>query len=82
MRLQVNRRAELIQLAVAGYLTFVVMEDEDQVRLSRTTRELFLEELALKINVEKRTFTEAQLTTFAEEMSKRTKRCFWYSCKI
>jgi hypothetical protein len=69
--LQVNRRAELIQLAVAGYLSFVVMEDEDPIRLSRTTRELFLAELALKINVEKSTFTESQLITFAEEMSKR-----------
>ena len=69
--LQVNRRAELIQLAVAGYLSFVVMEDEDPIRLSRTTRELFLAELALKLNVEKLTFTEAQLTAFAEEMSNR-----------
>lgn len=47
------------------------MEDEDQIRLSRTTRELFLAELALKINVEKRRFTEAELTTFAEEMSNK-----------
>ena len=47
------------------------MVDEDPIRLSRTTRELFLAELALKLNVEKLTFTEAQLTAFAEEMSNR-----------
>jgi nucleoside phosphorylase len=69
--LQVNRRAELIQLAVAGYLSFVVAEDEDPIRLSRTTRESFLAELSLKINVEKLTFTEAQLIKFAEEMSNK-----------
>jgi nucleoside phosphorylase len=70
--LQVNRRAELIELAVAGYLSFVVSEDmEPIIKLSRTTREKFLAELALLIRVEGRSFTEAQLTAYADEFSKK-----------
>lgn len=70
--LQVNRRAELIELAVAGYLSFVVSEDsEPLIKLSRTTREKFLAELAFQMSVEGRSFTESSLTIYAEQFSKR-----------
>ena len=70
--LQVNRRAELIELAVVGYLSFVVSEDSEPIiKLSRTTREKFLAELAFLMRVKGRTFTEAQLTAYAEEFSKK-----------
>jgi nucleoside phosphorylase len=69
--LQANRRAELIELAVAGYLSFVVAEDVGPVSLSRTTREKFLTELAYEIKVEAREFTEAALTTYAESFAKK-----------
>ena len=67
--LQVNRRAELIELAVAGYLSFVVSEDLEPIARSRTTREKFLAELAVSIKAERRSFTEAQLTTYAEQFA-------------
>ena len=69
--LQANRRAELIELAVAGYLSFVVAEDKEPVALSRTTREKFLAELAFSMHVGQHTYTEAQLTAYAEEFAKR-----------
>lgn len=50
--LQANRRAELIQLAVDGFLTFVVADDTADVNLSRTTRSRFLRHLVVKIRVE------------------------------
>lgn len=55
--LQANRRAELIQLAVDGFLLLVVAADKASVKLSRTTRERFLRILVTEIKVEKRTLT-------------------------
>ena len=46
--LQANRRAELVQLAVDGFLTFVVADNKADVTLSRTTRACFLRSLAVK----------------------------------
>ena len=69
--LQANRRAELIELAVAGYLTFVVADDREPVTLSRTTREKFLTELAFRIRAQGKTFTEVELTAFAAEFAKK-----------
>lgn len=46
-----NHRGELIQLAVDGLLSFAVVFDESVVKLSRTTREEFLAELAYEIKV-------------------------------
>jgi nucleoside phosphorylase len=46
--LQANRRAELIQLAVDGFLTFVVAGDTANVTLSRTTRARFLRRLVVE----------------------------------
>jgi hypothetical protein len=69
--LQANRRAELIELAVAGYLSFVVAEDKEPIALSRKTREKFLAEIVFLIRVECKSFTESQLTTYAEAFAKK-----------
>ncbi len=59
--LQANRRSELIQLAMTGFLTFIVAGDKADVALSRSTRERFLRRLVVEMNVEKRTFDQAKL---------------------
>jgi len=69
--LRANRRAELIELAVAGYLSFVVALDDQPVALSRKTREKFLTLLAFEIKVNKRTFTEAELIDYTTDFAKR-----------
>jgi hypothetical protein len=69
--LQANRRGELIELAVAGYLSFVVAEDVEPIALSRKTREKFLTELAYSINAEGHLLTEAGLTTYTEAFAKK-----------
>lgn len=67
--LQANRRAELIQLAVDGFLTFLVAEDRADVSLSRTTRSRFLRMLAIELRVEKKNLSQADLINFAREFS-------------
>jgi len=67
--LQANRRSELIQLAVDGFLTFVVAGDMDDVALSRTTRARFLQLLVVEIHVEKRTFNQVQLVRRVQEFA-------------
>lgn len=69
--LQANRRAELIQLAVAGYLSFVVSEDDQPVALSRTTREKFLSSLVVALHVKKKNFNEADLVAFVDEFRRK-----------
>jgi nucleoside phosphorylase len=69
--LRANRRAELIELAVAGYLSFVVAQDDEPLTLSRTTREKFLTLLAFEMKVKKRTFSEDEVIAFASEFAKR-----------
>jgi nucleoside phosphorylase len=69
--LHANRRAELISLAVAGFLSFVVADDKAPILLSRTTREVFLRNLIFAIKVEKRKFTRADLISFTEEFTKK-----------
>jgi len=64
-----NRRSELIQLAVDGFLSYIVAEDTDPIRLSRSKRSQFLRRLVVEIKVEKRTFDQAQLVSYAESMS-------------
>ncbi len=59
--LQANRRSELIQIAVEGFLTFIVAGDRADVALSRSTRERFLRRLVIDMNVEKRTFDQVAL---------------------
>ena len=67
--LQANRRAELIQLAVDGFLTFVVAGDKAKVKLSRTTRTKFLRSIATEIHLEKRTFNQVELIEFAKSFA-------------
>ncbi|MCW5688492.1 MAG: hypothetical protein KIT76_08110 [Pseudolabrys sp.] len=69
--IQVNRRAELIQLAVDGYLTFVVAGDRASVQLSRTTRLRFLRKLAAAINIEKRSFDHGSLIAFTADFASK-----------
>lgn len=69
--LQANRRSELIQLAVTGFLTFVVAGDKADVALSRSTRERFLRRLVIDMNVEKRTFDQAALIQQVKDFAAR-----------
>jgi nucleoside phosphorylase len=69
--IQANQRAELIQLAVDGLLSFVVAFDESPVKLSRTTREEFLSDLAFEIRVEKRTYSKDNLYSYVREFAAR-----------
>jgi hypothetical protein len=67
--LQANRRAELIQLAVDGFLTFIVADDSSDVNLSRTTRSRFLRKLAVSLNLEKRSYAQSELIEFTKAFS-------------
>jgi nucleoside phosphorylase len=67
--IEANQRAELIQLAVDGLLSFVVAFDESIVKLGRTTREEFLSNLAFEIRVEKRSYSKDGLITFVREFA-------------
>ncbi|MDG5751954.1 hypothetical protein P8R33_12620 [Qipengyuania sp. XHP0211] len=69
--LNANRRSELIQLAVVGFLTFLVAGDQADINLGRTTRERFLRKLVVEMRLEKRNFDEAELVTFAKEFADR-----------
>lgn len=69
--IQANHRAELIQLAVDGLLSFVVAFDRSAVKLSRTTREEFLSDLAFQIRVEGRKFSKSELYTYVREFGER-----------
>lgn len=51
--LEANKRSELLQLAVDGYMSVVVSEDKSFVSLSRTKRTEFLSEVAKSIHVDK-----------------------------
>lgn len=68
--LHANRRAELIELAVNGFLMFVVASDRSDVILSRTTRSRFLRKLAYEINVSKNRFTHEELVAYTKAVSK------------
>ncbi len=69
--LNANRRGELIQLAVAGYLSFIVASDKGKIVLSRTTREDFLTRLAFDMHVNDRVFSPESLVTYVEEVGNR-----------
>lgn len=69
--IEANHRAELIQLAVDGLLSFVVAFDESSVKLGRTTREEFLTEVAFLTNVEGKPFSKGALYGFAREFGER-----------
>ncbi len=69
--LQANRRSELIQLAVDGFLTFIVAGDKADVALGRTTRSRFLRNLTVEIKLEKRSFDQAELIAFTQDFADR-----------
>lgn len=68
--IQANRRAELMELAVAGFLIFVVADDNASVQLSRTTRSRFLQSLLVEMWVEKQTFSHAELIKFTSDFAR------------
>ncbi|NTC83010.1 hypothetical protein [Agrobacterium tumefaciens] len=67
--LKANRRAELLQIAVGGFLSFVVAGDKDDVVLSRTTRETFLKKFVYNTVFLKERFDEAALVTFVKQFA-------------
>ena len=67
--LHANQRAELIQLAVDGFLTIVVADDHSKVALSRTTRARFLSDLTEEIHIHGRSFNSSDLVQFVETFS-------------
>lgn len=70
--LNANRRGELIQLAVDGFLTHVVASDTEPGRLSRTTRAEFLRKYIRYAKIEKRTLTRDNLISITRsEFEKR-----------
>lgn len=69
--LQANRRSELIQLAVDGFLTFLVAGDKADVTLSRTTRARFLRKLVVEMHVEKKEFSQAEVVEFTKNFAQR-----------
>ena len=69
--LQANRRSELIQLAVDGFLTFIVAGDKADVALSRTARARFLRNLTVEMKLEKRSFDQAELVAFTKTFAER-----------
>lgn len=69
--IEANQRAELIQLAVDGLLSFVVAFDESKVKLSRTTREEFLSNLAFELRVNKMKMSRDDLYTYALAFAER-----------
>ena len=67
--MQANRRTELMQLGVDGFLTFLVAGDQAKITLSRTTRSRFLRQLVLELNVNKKNFNEAALVEYTAEFA-------------
>ena len=69
--LQANRRAELLEIAVVGYLSYIVADDQEPIALSRKTREKFLSELAFSMRAKGKIYSDTELTTYAEAFAKR-----------
>lgn len=63
--LDANRRSELLELAVAGFLTFAVAGDNSEVRLSRTTRKNFLMKLLGHMELDGQQFDSSAVTELA-----------------
>lgn len=68
--LEANRRGELIQLAVDGYLTHVVSIDAEKGRLSRTTRAEFLRRVIRETKLEKLPLAMDRLLAMADDFFK------------
>lgn len=69
--LQANRRSELIQLAVDGFLTFIVAGDKADVALGKKARSRFLRNLTVEMMLEKRSFDQAELIAFTKVFADR-----------
>lgn len=69
--IQVNRRAELMELAVVGFLSFVVAGDRASVQLSRKTRERFLKQLVVDIRVHNNSYDEPALIAYVQAFAKQ-----------
>ncbi|KAB0566117.1 hypothetical protein [Brucella pituitosa] len=67
--LKANRRSELLQLAVGGFLSFVVAGDKDDVVLSRTTRETFLKKFVYHSEFLKERFDNTSLIEFVNKFA-------------
>lgn len=68
--LQANRRAELIQLAVDGFLSLVVAADKAAVKLTRTTRARFLQMIVTELKLEKRSLSRGDVVTMAADLAR------------
>ncbi|MDT3684970.1 MAG: hypothetical protein RO009_08005 [Pseudorhodoplanes sp.] len=68
--LQANRRAELIQLAVDGFLSLVVAADKAAVKLTRTTRVRFLQMIVTELKLEKRSLSRGDVVAMAADLAK------------
>lgn len=66
--LNANRRGELLQLAVDGYMTFVVANDPEEGRLSRTTRSEFLRKFIRLTKIEKSTMSVDDVYSLAADL--------------
>lgn len=67
--LHANKRAELIQLAVDGFLTVVVAHDTATIALSRTTRSRFLSDLVEEIHLKGRSFNVQDLISYVDSFA-------------
>ena len=67
--IQANRRTELMQLGVDGFLIFLVAGDQAKITLSRTTRSKFLRQLVVELNVNKKEFNESDLVKFTSDFA-------------
>lgn len=67
--LDANHRVEVIQLAVMGFLTDLVVSDQAAINLSRRFRTKFLTWLVVEKHVEKRNFTQSQLLEKIEQIA-------------
>ena len=64
-----NQRSELIQLAVSGILTFAVLFDKSEPKVSRSFREEFLSQLVVEIKCYNHTFQKSDLIDLANKMA-------------
>lgn len=64
-----NQRSELIQLAVSGILTFAVLFDRSDPKVSRSFREEYLSQLVVEIKCYKHSFSRRDLLVLAQNMA-------------
>ncbi|MEN3174933.1 hypothetical protein ABDK75_02775 [Gluconobacter sp. OJA] len=68
--MKANKKAEFIEIATAGYLSFLVATDDQDVALGRKAREDFLALLAYGMNFNGKKYTENNLIEMASEFAK------------